>query len=231
MPPQTSNPAELQTEQQAAPSDHFSKGTAVSRMLLESAGMYSFKPQAAAQAQPTEKKDSSVGTKQTIADFAGSLTAGVSGVVAFSLMSAATKGASKALTIPVAMLAGGATKFTVKSGVEHALLETKDHTANASDLAWGAVDGLAGVVGSAVDQQISKRYLTSLGRQALGNSISQETALEGAKVIVKNSGIEAIKHNVVRGMAGGAAGTFVWSAPRRVHENADQFGKDPGDAL
>lgn len=231
MPPQTSNPAELQTEQPAAPSEHFSKGTAVSRMLLESTGMYSFKPQAVAQAQPVEKKDTSVGTKQTIADFAGSLTAGVSGVVAFSLMSAATKGASKALTIPVAMMAGGATKFTVKTGVEHALLESKDHTANASDLAWGAVDGLAGVVGSAVDQQISRRYMTSLGRQALGNSISQETALEGAKVIVKNSGIEAIKHNVVRGMAGGAAGTFVWSAPRRVHENADQFGKDPGDAL
>ncbi len=229
MPPQS--PAELQTEQPPAPPSEFTKGTAVSRMLLQSSGAYSFYPSTAAQTQPSEPKDSSVGTKQTIADFAGSLTAGVSGVVAFSLLSAATRGASKALSVPVAMLAGGATKFTVKSGVEHALLEQKDRTANASDLVWGAVDGLAGVVGSAVDQQISRRYMTALGRKALGSSISTETALEGAKVIVKNSGIEAIKHNVVRGMAGGAAGTFVWSGPRRIWEHSDEFGKDPGHAL
>ncbi|HIN63858.1 MAG TPA: bifunctional metallophosphatase/5'-nucleotidase, partial [Candidatus Obscuribacterales bacterium] len=70
-----------------------------------------------------------------------------------------------------------------------------------------------------------------LGRNALGANISNDTAMEGAKVIVKNSGIEAIKHNVVRGMAGGAAGTFVWSAPRRVWENKDQFATNPGDAV
>lgn len=236
MPPQDKAESPVTTTQepaQEATGSQFSKGTAVSRMLLESAGMYSFSPKQVAltQAQPAEQKDSSVTTKQTIADFAGSLTAGVSGVVAYSLMNAASHGAFKAFSIPVAMMAGGATKFSVKTGVEHAILDEKNRTANASDLAWGAVDGLAGVVGSAVDQQVSKRYLTNLGRNALGTNISNETALEGAKVIVKNSGIEAIKHNVLRGMAGGAAGTFVWSAPRRIWEHRDEYAKNPGDAI
>ena len=213
-----------------ADSDLF-RNTAVSQMMLQSAGAYSFKPQAVAQTQAADTKESSVTARQTVADFAGSLTAGVSGVVAYSLLNATTHGAAKAMSIPLAMLAGGTTKYTVKTGVEHAILQEKDRTANASDLAWGAVDGLAGVVGSAVDQQVSKRYLSSLGRQALGASISNETAMEGAKVIIKNSGIEAIKHNVVRGMAGGAAGTFVWSTPRRIWDNKDQFATNPGDAL
>lgn len=229
MPPfeQQENPAQLQ---ETPPESQLSKGTAVSKMLLESAGAYSFKPQAVAQTNP-EEKSSGVTAKQTAADFAGSLTAGVSGVVAYSLLNATTHGAAKAMSIPLAMLAGGATKYTVKTGVEHAILDEKNRTANASDLAWGAVDGLAGVVGSAVDQQVSKRYLSALGRRALGENISTETAMEGAKVIVKNSGIEAIKHNVVRGMAGGAAGTFVWSTPRRAWENKDQFATNTGDAL
>ncbi|HIA53120.1 MAG TPA: bifunctional metallophosphatase/5'-nucleotidase [Candidatus Melainabacteria bacterium] len=230
MPPleQQVNPSQLPD---TPPDAQLSKGTAVSKMLLETAGVYSFKPQQIAQAQPGETKESGVAAKQTVADFAGSLTAGVSGVVVYSLLNATTHGAAKAASIPLAMLAGGTTKYTVKTGVEHAILDEKHRTANASDLAWGAVDGLAGVVGSAVDQQVSKRYLSALGRNALGANISNDTAMEGAKVIVKNSGIEAIKHNVVRGMAGGAAGTFVWSAPRRVWENKDQFATNPGDAV
>jgi len=223
--------SDLQIDQQFQPASPLPKETAVSRMLLETAGLYSFKPQAQAQAQPAEARDKAVATKQGISDFAGSLTAGVSGVVAFSLVSAATHGAGKALTVPLAMLAGGATKYTVKSAAEHLLLNEKDRNTSTADLAWGAVDGLAGVVGSAVDQKVSQKYMAALGRRALGSSISTETALEGAQVMVKNSGLEAIKHNVVRGMAGGAAGTFVWSAPRRILDNAGQFGKDPGDAI
>ncbi|HNB21292.1 MAG TPA: 5'-nucleotidase C-terminal domain-containing protein [Candidatus Melainabacteria bacterium] len=215
----------------APPESQLFKNTAVSDMLLQTAGLYSFKPQPVAPRPAEEQKETSVALRQTAADFAGSLTAGVSGVVAFSLLNATTHGAAKAMSVPLAMLAGGATKYTVKSGVEHTLLDEKHRTTNASDFAWGAVDGLAGVAGSAVDQQISRRYLSSIGRKALGSNISNETALEGAKVLIQNSGIEAIKHNVVRGLAGGAAGTFVWSAPRRVWENREQFATNPGEAL
>jgi 2',3'-cyclic-nucleotide 2'-phosphodiesterase (5'-nucleotidase family) len=225
------NPQELQSDLQPLQVSPLSKDTAVSRMFLETTGIYSAAATGQTQAKPAETKDSSVATKQTIADFAGSLTAGVSGVVAFSLVNAATRGAARAASIPLAMLAGGASKYSVKSGAEHILLDEKDHTASAADFAWGAVDGLAGVFGSAAEQQVSKRYLMGLGRKALGNNISGETALEGAKAMIKNSGLEAIKHNVVRGISGGAAGTLVWSAPRRIYENSGEFAKDPGDAL
>ncbi|MBC7996648.1 MAG: hypothetical protein IAF58_01820, partial [Leptolyngbya sp.] len=206
--------------------------TQSSRILLEAAGIHVPGGQSTAQAANAEKPiDSSVSTRQTIADFAGSLTAGVSGVAVFSLVNISTKGAAKALTIPLAMLAGGATKYSVKTGVEHAILDEKDHTASKADLAWGAVDGLAGVVGSAVEQRVSRQYLSALGRKALGSSISTETALEGAQVIVKNSAFEAVKHNAVRGAVGGASGTFVWSAPRRIGDNAAEFASNPEEAV
>lgn len=225
------NSQELQSDLQPPQVSPLAKDTAVSRMLLETTGIYGPSSNAQVLAQAAEKKDSSVATKQTVADFAGSLTAGVSGVVAYSLVNAATRGAYRAASIPLAMLAGSVSKYSVKTGAEHMLLEEKDRTASKADLAWGAVDGLAGVVGSAVDQRVSKKYLMDIGRKALGTNISNDTAVEAAKVIIKNSGLEAIKHNIVRGMAGGAAGTFVWSAPRRIYENAGEFAKDPGDAL
>lgn len=230
MPPENQLDRETTQSSEQGFASSLPKETLATRMLFEATGAYSAVPKLVATANAIEEKSNSTTIKQTAADFTGSLAAGVSGVVAFSLVSAATRGAAKALTIPVAMLAGGGTKFTVKTGIEHAILDEKDRTASVADLGWGAVDGLAGVVGSAVDQRISKGYLTNLGRKALGSNISTETALEGAKVMIKNSGIEALKHNVVRGMAGGAAGTFVWSAPRRIIDNASHFTENPGDA-
>nr|HNH75510.1 hypothetical protein [Candidatus Obscuribacter sp.] len=107
----------------APPESQLFKNTAVSDMLLQTAGLYSFKPQPVAPRPAEEQKETSVALRQTAADFAGSLTAGVSGVVAFSLLNATTHGAAKAMSVPLAMLAGGATKYTVKSGVEHTLLD------------------------------------------------------------------------------------------------------------
>lgn len=222
--PSDSSPSSPEKEQQ----------TQTSKALLEAAGIHRVdltpEEMAAQSAPPPKTSEKGVSIRQTIADVTGSVGAGVSGVAVFSLVNVATKGSARALTIPLAMLAGGVTKYGVKSGVEHAILDQENHTTSKADLAWGAVDGLAGVVGSAVEQRISKQYLSALGRRALGSSISTDTALEGAQVIVKNSAFEAVKHNAVRGAAGGAAGTFVWSAPRRIGDNASEFATNPGEA-
>lgn len=171
--------------------------------------------------------DRSIAFKQGAAEVTSSVGAGVTGAVVYSLAMASTRGMGKALTIPLSMAFGAVSKYGLKSGVEHALLDKEHHTTSRADLAWGAVDALAGVAGSIVEQKASKMYLSHLGRKALGTSISKETAIDGARLLVKHSAAEAVKHNGIRGIAGGAAGTFTWSVPHRTHENWSEIQADP----
>lgn len=178
-----------------------------------------------------EADDSSVGLKQTVAEFTSSLGAGITGAVGFGLSIAGRRGPLKAITIPLTLALAGGTKYGIKNGIEHALLEEKDRTASAADFAWGIVDGVAGIAGSAVEQRVSRQLVRHLGARALGSSISQHTASDAGKIILKNSAIDALKLNTVRGIAGGAAGTFTWSVPHRVHENWEELKTNPSSAL
>ena len=169
--------------------------------------------------------------RQAVAEFAGTLAAGITGAVVWSLGTTATRGLGKAASLSLAMGAGGAVKYGVKSGLEHLLLDKQYHTASKADLAWGAVDGLAGVGGSLAEKQISENFLTSLGRKALGPDISATMAeMAGSKLVAQSIGPQ-IQHNFYRGLAGGAAGGFIWSVPHSLFDHRAEIKQDPLSGL
>jgi 5'-nucleotidase / UDP-sugar diphosphatase len=166
---------------------------------------------------------------ETIAEFGSSLTAGVSGAVTVSLLAASRR---TALAIPAAMIAGGITKFGVKTGLEHAFVDKQDRTAGVADLAWGAVDGLAGIAASRAELLASRAYLSSIGKAALGPNISSSVAETAGRQLASNNVFTGIKHGLVRGVSGGAAGSFTWSVPHRLYEHGDELANNPvGGAL
>jgi hypothetical protein len=112
--------------------------------------------------KPIKEHDPSL--KQAAAEMTSSLAAGVGGTVVFSLAAAAvTHNWGKALTIPVAMLAGGTIKYGTKASMEAVMLDSKDRTTVRllSDFAWGGVDAVAGIGASAVEKVVATKYLTS----------------------------------------------------------------------
>jgi len=166
--------------------------------------------------------------KQAAAEMTSSLAAGITGTVVFSIATAAaTHNWGKALTIPMAMAAGSLVKYGTKSGMEAVMLDKKDRTASAADLAWGGVDALAGIGASATERLVAKKYLVNLGRQSLGANMAESLAEEAGKIITKESVMHGLKANVVRGVTGGASGAGIWSLPHRVNENWDEFKNAP----
>lgn len=164
-----------------------------------------------------------------IAEFGSSLSAGVGGAVTVSLLAASRR---TALAIPAAMVVGGLTKFGVKTGLEHAFVDEKDRTAGVADLAWGAVDGLAGIAASRAELIASRAYLSSIGKSALGPHISSTLAQSAGRQLVADNVFTGIKHGLLRGVSGGAAGSFTWSVPHRLYEHSSDLGSDPaGGAL
>ncbi len=168
----------------------------------------------------------SVHFRQAASEMVSSIAAGTSGAIAFGLLSAAGP-YGKALSVPVAMLAGGLTKYGAKDGLQEVFLDQKDHNLSTTDLAWGAVDGLAGVSASLADQRASAAFLRATGRKELGASISEETAQLAGKQLVEGSAFKAISHNVFRGLTGGAAGSATWSTFHQTHDHWDQIKSDP----
>lgn len=162
---------------------------------------------------------------ESLSEFASSLTASVSGAVTFSVVAASRR---TGLAIPAALLAGGMTKFSVKSGLEQVFVEEKDRTAGIQDLGWGAVDAVAGIAGMKADQFASSKFKQAIARDALGSNISKEIGETAGKQLIADNVFTGIKHSVVRGIAGGIAGTFAWSVPHRITENAAELKANPG---
>ncbi len=162
---------------------------------------------------------------ESLSEFASSLSASVSGAVTFSVVAASRR---SALAIPVALIAGSVTKLGTKSGLEHAFVDEKERTAGVQDLAWGAVDALAGVVGSRADQAASRAYTRTIARQALGPNISPVLEATAGKQLIADNALTGIKHAVVRGLAGGSAGSLTWSLPHRIFEHSGELKEDPG---
>ncbi|MBI2811320.1 MAG: 5'-nucleotidase C-terminal domain-containing protein [Candidatus Melainabacteria bacterium] len=168
----------------------------------------------------------SVHFRQAASEVVSSIAAGTSGAIAFGILSASGP-YGKALSIPVAMLAGGITKYGVKDGIQEALLDNKDHTVSNADFAWGAVDGLSGIAASLADQRASTAFLRSTGLRELGAKTSLETAELAGKQLVEGSAWKGIQHNVFRGLAGGATGSATWSAFHQTHDNWHQITTNP----
>lgn len=156
--------------------------------------------------------------KHTIIDATASISASIAGAATYGLTSAKIRSVG---TIPMAMTAGSVTEYSVKAGLEHLLLDQKDYTANRKDLAWGAVDGLAGVAGGIAERKAAEFALRRVAKGAIGDAVSPTLALQAGKDLVHDSVGAAIKVNLARGLAGGTAASFVWSAPRRTDENID----------
>ncbi|MDP3509556.1 MAG: 5'-nucleotidase C-terminal domain-containing protein [Candidatus Melainabacteria bacterium] len=180
--------------------------------------------------KPVKENDPSL--KQAAAEMTSSLAAGVGGTVVFSLAAAAaTRNWGKALTIPMAMLAGGTIKVGTKASMEAVMLDSKDRTTSATDFAWGGVDALAGVGASAVEKVVAQKYLTSIGREALGKTVVDSLAETAGKLLAKESVSQGLKTNLLRGVVGGSSGAAIWSAPHRVSENWNEIKNDPGAGL
>ncbi len=160
---------------------------------------------------------------------ASSLSAGLAGAVAWNLVAGAAR--LSPWTLPLALAAGSLTKFSAKAGLEHLFVDKADRTASAADLAWGAVDGFAGVTASWADSAASRAYLTRIASAKLGANLYTGSFETAGRQLVQSDARFGVKLAFLRGMAGGTAGTFTWSLPHRTSENFDEISRDPGGAL
>ena len=162
-----------------------------------------------------------------VCEFAGTATAGIAGAIAWGVGGAKLRSLGLAGSLGLAAGIGGIVKYTVKSGLEHLLLKPEDRDMSSADLAWGTVDGLSGVAGSVAEAAVLKRGLSYIGRRALQVRVPESLALMTGEKVVAQSLLPKLKLTLVRGMAGGAAGTFVWSVPHRLHSNWDEITNHP----
>lgn len=167
--------------------------------------------------------------RQFAVEFTSSLTASISGISAMSL-TAASRGKGLAYTLPIAMVTGAIVKYGTKQGLEQFIPEN-ERTANVTDLAWGAVDAVAGVGASAVESSLGNAFLRNIGRKAIGKAISDESAELAGKQLVRHEVLSTLRYHVARGTAGGAAGSLIWSAPHRTAENWNELQTNPTAAL
>jgi len=175
--------------------------------------------------------DDHIALKEGISEFASSLSAGVVGTVVLSVSAAYLTHNYRALTVPMAMAAGAVTKYGVKGAGEHLLLDEKDRTLSAKDLAWGSVDALAGIGASMAEGKIANRMFTNIGREALGSHVAASTAFDAGKMMAKESLMYGLKTNITRGIVGGATGAGIWAAPHRLVDNWQDISRDPLSGL
>lgn len=180
------------------------------------------------QKQSKAEDHSSWLSAEAMSEFASSMSASVSGAVTFSIVAASKR---TPLAIPAALLAGSVTKLGVKSGLESMFVDEKDRTAGVKDLAWGALDALAGVAGSHADRIATRSYGNYIARQALGANITPELAEVASKQLIADNAVTGVKNSLIRGLAGGSAASFTWSVPHRLVENADAIKNDPREGL
>ncbi|HEY9775513.1 MAG TPA: 5'-nucleotidase C-terminal domain-containing protein [Planktothrix sp.] len=159
---------------------------------------------------------------QTACDVASSLGASVVGATTFAIATTELRGRSVAVSLAAAGASGSATKFVLNGALQGVLLDKANRTSGHQDLAWGAVDGWAGVAGGLADKAASELVLRYLGEDALG-SVSRGTAVQAGKDLVRDDALAAIKLGVSRGFMGGAAAGATWSLPRRIVQNEQQL--------
>ena len=164
------------------------------------------------------------GLKQAGCDIGGTLAAGVSGTVAWSLLDKAA-GSSRygiVLKLGAAVLAGGTSKVLVKGGLESAFLDASDRKTSSEDFVKGGVDALAAVAGFKAEQKFSSSYQRWLGARSgahLGADMLQQ---QGAKILA-GSALQRVGHNGLRGLVGGTVGSLVWATPNELYTHRTEL--------
>lgn len=165
-----------------------------------------------------------VETKKGISNFAGTLTAGISGTMAWSLADKALGNTRYGLAakLTAATLAGSLSRVAGKGSSELVLLEANDRTTGWSDLGWGAVDALAAVGAIKAEEAFTRSWKLSLGRSS-GAHLSQEMMLDQGRKMLEGSLSQRLTHNTMRGIVGGGTGAFLWSTPHELANNFDKL--------
>ncbi len=165
----------------------------------------------------------SVESRQGIANFAGTLSAGISGTMAWSIIDKSLGSTRYGLAAKLAgsALVGGLTRVAGKGGSEMLLLDAKDRTTGLHDLAWGGVDALAAVGAVKAEEAFSNAWKVSLGKSS-GAHLSHDMLLDQGRKILEGHLGKRITHNTLRGIVGGSTGALLWSSP---HELATNFNK------
>ncbi|MCC6979620.1 MAG: 5'-nucleotidase C-terminal domain-containing protein [Candidatus Melainabacteria bacterium] len=163
------------------------------------------------------------------ADFVGSLSASVGGAVAFALGS---KYHLPGLTrIASVACAGMVLRPTAKAGYEIAFLSKEKHSAGIMDCAWGAIDGLSGILGAATEAKAGAIFARNLGQKALGRPVAAAVAEEAGMRVVRNSLQTRFLYDSGRAIAGGAAGSLAFSVPHNLYNHREEIGRDPLNGL
>lgn len=170
---------------------------------------------AAASKDSIDESETAGWTKPAV-DFMGTMSAGVAGTVFWSLA-----GRSR-VSLPLRLLGStamsGVTRTLVQGGLESLLLPESQRNSLKQNFAWGAVDGLAGIAGAAGETTAGEVSLRRLGRTYLGGVSDEMAELAGRKAIQSSLSCK-FEYNISRGIAGGAAGGFVWGLPHELYEN------------
>lgn len=168
-----------------------------------------------------DHKSSTIVMREAVADFTGTLGAGVVGTAVWSLTSKTKYGIP--FRVLATALASGTAKVGVKSAAEHLLLPSQYHQTSQSDFAWGMVDGFAGVVGCKVDQMASAATTRRLGFHYAGRSITPELATLIGEKALQSSVRDRIILSAARGTAGAFAGSLAWSAPHALYNHREKL--------
>ena len=165
--------------------------------------------------------DKNVWLKQAASEFGGTIAATIVGAASWSLVDKSKYGiAGKVLATAVG---SGLTKFGVKGGLETALLKSEDRTVSAADLAWGAVDGFAGVAAIKAEAHLSERFTRNLGFKYAGKTLGPEQAFEVGSKVLDSSLKERMISHALRGTTGGFVGSGVWSSAHAVYDHRNEL--------
>lgn len=193
-----------------------------------------------------------LGFKQGSSEAVGSAVAGLTGVLTFSAACAIKQNAIlKATSVCLAPALGGFWKHATKEGMDYGLgLQGKEKSASNNDYLTGALDAFAGITGSMAEKKVSHWYTGYVGRRELtrgstsaagglkheftswlkGKSptglVSDKSVLAEGERILSQDVLPQINHNILRGIAGGYAGSLTWSIPHRVWENREAIQND-----
>src|SRR5262249_23073910 len=117
------------------------------------------------------------------------------------------------------------------SAVEHTFLAPENRTTSAEDCAWGALDGLTGIFGSACEAKVGSQFARAIGQKALGRQVAVTAAEEAGLRLVNNSLGKRFVYNGLRSFSGGVAGTAAFSLPHSLYEHSSEIAADPATGL
>lgn len=163
------------------------------------------------------------------AEFAGSLCASIGGAVAYAISSKYhLPGAARVASVACS---GMFLRPAAKAGYENAFLPKEKHSTGFMDCAWGAIDGLSGILGAAGEAKAGSMFARSLGQRALGRPVSASVAEEAGMRVVRNSLQNRFLFDSAKAVAGGATGSVAFSVPHNLYNHRDDIANDPVKGL